>query len=84
MAHSLAGADKFHDEVSGDYRVARTHVKRGNRMWRVNGCLKTMIEAIADSKVRRMRRDLALRDIRSDSHGNNRVVRKSGPLERSQ
>ena len=88
MAHSLAGADKFHEEFSGDYRFARTHVKRGNRMrsalWRVNGCLKTMIEAIADSKVRRMRRDLALRDIRSDSHGNNWVVRKSGPLERSQ
>ena len=69
MAHSLAGADKFHEEFSGDYRFARTHVKRGNRMrsalWRVNGCLKTMIEAIADLKVRRMRRDLALRDIRS-------------------
>lgn len=88
MAHSLAGADKFHEEFSGDYRFARTHVKRGNRMrsalWRVNGCLKTMIEAIADLKVRRMRRDLALRDIRFDPHGNNRVVRQPGPLERSQ
>jgi hypothetical protein len=51
---------------------------------RVNGYLKTMIEAIADSKVRRMRRDLELRDIRFDPHGNNWVVRKSGPTERSQ
>ena len=52
MAHLLAGDDKFHEESSGDYRFARTHVKRGNRMRsalrRVNGCLKTMIEAIAD------------------------------------
>ena len=71
----------------GDYRFARTHVKRGNRMRsalrRVNGCLKTMIEAIADSKVRRMRRDLELRGIRFDPQGNNWVVRHSGPMERS-
>jgi hypothetical protein len=87
MAHSLAGDDKFHEESSGDYRFARTHVKRGNRMRsalrRVNGCLKTVIEAIADSKVRRMRRDLALRGIHFDSHRNNRAVRNSGPKEHS-
>jgi hypothetical protein len=75
------------EEASGDYRFARTHVKRGNRMRstlrRVNGCLKTMIEAIADSKVRRMRRDLELRGIRFDPQGNNWVVRHSGPMERS-
>jgi hypothetical protein len=51
MAHLLTGDDKFHEESSGDYRFARTHVKRGNRMRsalrRVNGYLKTMIEAIA-------------------------------------
>ena len=87
MVHSLTGDDKFHEESSGDYRFARTHVKRGNRMRsalrRVNGCLKTMIEAIADSKVRRMRRDLALRDIHFDSHRNNWVVRDSGTREHS-
>ena len=74
-------------DSSGDYRFARPHAKCGIRMRsalrRVNGCLKTMIEAIADSKVRRMRRDLALRGIRFDPHGNNWVVRKSGPMERS-
>jgi hypothetical protein len=87
MAHSLAGDDKFQEESSSDYRFARTHVKRGNRMRsalrHVNGCLKTMIEAIADSKVRRMRRDLALRGIHFDSHRNNWVVRNSGPKEHS-
>ena len=74
MAHSLTGDDKFREESSGDYRFVWTHVKRGNRMRsalrRVNGCLKTMIEAIADTKVRRMRRDLALRGIHFDSHLN--------------
>ena len=87
MARLLTGDDKFHEVPSGDYRFAWTHVKRGNRMSsalrRVNGCLKTMIEAIADSKVRRMRRDLALRGIHFDSHRNNWVVRNSGPKEHS-
>src|SRR4051794_17409411 len=79
MAHLLTGDDKFREEFSGDYRFARTHVKRGSRMRsalrRVNGCLKTMIEAIADSKARRMQRDLALGDIHFDSQRNNWVVR---------
>ena len=87
MAHLLTGDDEFREEASGDYRFARTHAKRGNRMRsalrRVNGYLKTMIEAMADSKVRRMRRDLELRGIRFDPQGNNWVVRHSGPMERS-
>ena len=87
MAHSLTGDDKFHEESSGDYRFARGDVKRGNRMRsalrRVNGCLKTMIEAIADSKVRRMQRDLALRGIHFDPHSNNWVMRDSVPREHS-
>ena len=85
MAHLLAGDDRFREESSGGYRFARTHAKRGNRMRsalrRVNGYLKTMIEAIADSKVRRMQRDLALRGIHFDPHGNNWVVRDSTPRE---
>ena len=87
MAHLLTGDDKFREEPSGDYRFARTRVKRGNQMRsalrRVNGYLKTMIEAIADSKVRRTRRDLALRGICFDPHGNNWVVRNLGPREHS-
>ncbi|MEH2549060.1 hypothetical protein V1283_005705 [Bradyrhizobium sp. AZCC 2262] len=85
MAHLLTGDDKFREESSGDYRFARTYAKRGNRMrsvlQRVNGYLKTMIEAIADSKVRRMQRDLALRGIHFDPHGNNWGVRDSVPRE---
>jgi hypothetical protein len=101
MSHLLTANDKFRDpgcddggsyltsrrDSPGEYRFARTHAKRGNRMRsalrRVNGYLKTMIEAMADSKVRRMRRDLELRGIRFDPQGNNWVVRKSGPMERS-
>ena len=87
MDHLLTGDDKFREEPSADYRFARTHVKHGNRMRsalrRVNGYVKTMIEAIADSKVRRMRRDLALRGICFDPHSNNRVVRNPGPREHS-
>jgi len=87
MAHLLTGDDRFREESSGGYRFARTHVKRGNRMRsalrRINGYLKTMIEAIADSKVRRMRRDLALRGIHFDSHRNNWVVRDSAPRDHS-
>lgn len=87
MAHLLAGDDEFREEASGGYRFARPHAKRGIRMRsalrRVNGYLKTMIEAIADSKVRRMRRDLELRGIRFDPRGNNWVEHHSGPMERS-
>ena len=85
MAHLLTGDEKFREESSDDYRFARTHVKRGNRvrsaLRRVNGYLKTMSEAIADSKVRRMQRDLALRGIHFDPHGNNWVVRDFVPRE---
>jgi hypothetical protein len=87
MAHLLTGDDKLRAASSGDYHFARTRVNRGIRMrsalQRVNGYLKAVIEAIADSKVRRMRRDLELRGIRFDPHGNNWVVRKSGPTEHS-
>ena len=72
----------------GDYRFARPQAKRGSRMRsalrRVNGYVKAMIEAIADSKVRRTRRHLELRGIRFDPPDNNWVVRKSGSMERSQ
>jgi hypothetical protein len=100
MAHLLTGDDKFRDlgsddghrsylasrlDSSSDYRFARKHVKRGNRMRsalrRVNGYLKTVIEAIADSKMRRMERELEFRGIRLDPSRNNWVVRKSRPME---
>ena len=46
----------------GDYRFCRAHGKpsRGS-LGRVNGYFKRMIEAIANSKLRRMERELELR-----------------------
>ena len=88
----LGGADGRRSDMtrhdsSSNYRFARPHAKRRSRMrsalHRINGYLKTMIEAIADSKVRRMRRHLELRGIRFDPHGENRVVSHSEPTERS-
>jgi hypothetical protein len=72
----------------GDYRFARTQMRRDrirvrNAFRRVNGFLKTMIEAIANSKVRRMQRELELRGIRFDRDTDNWVVRDSGPREGS-
>jgi hypothetical protein len=63
----------------GGYRFARTQMRRDrirvrNAFRRVNGFLKTMIEAIANSKVRR---------IRFDRDTDNWVVRDSGPREGS-
>ena len=50
-------------DSSGDYRFARTQMRRDririrNAFRRVNGFLKTMIEGIANSKLRRMQREL--------------------------
>jgi hypothetical protein len=75
-------------DSSGDYRFARTQMRRDrirmrNALRRVNGYLKTMIEAIANSKVRRMQRELELRGIRFDKDRNNWVARNSGPSEGS-
>jgi hypothetical protein len=52
-----------------DYRFGRTQVKRvrghaRSALRRVNGYLKRMVEAIADAKLRRMKRELELRGIR--------------------
>jgi hypothetical protein len=65
---------------SGDYRFARKHGKRvrvhaRNALRRVNGYLKNMIEAIANSKMRRMERELELRGIGFDRRKDNWVTR---------
>jgi hypothetical protein len=51
------------------YRFGRTPGKRvrvraRSALRRINGYLKTMIEAIANAKIRRMERELELRGIR--------------------
>ena len=66
-----------------DYRFGRTQGKRvrvhaRSALRRVNGYLKNMIEAIANSKLRRMERELELRGIRFDRPNNNWVTRNPG------
>jgi hypothetical protein len=75
-------------DAPGGYRFGRTKRQRlrlraRTALRRVNGYFKTMIEAIASSKLRRMERDLELRGIRFDRASNDWVTRKSQRTERS-
>ena len=58
-------------DAPSEYRFGRTQRKRvraraRSALRRVNGFLQNMIEAIANSKLRRMERELELRGIRVD------------------
>jgi hypothetical protein len=86
MAHDQFRVFSSEAGAGGGYRFGRTHGKhaRGRTAFSwVNGYLKNLIEAIANARVRRMQRELALRGIRYDSVNNRWVVRKSQPTERS-
>jgi hypothetical protein len=91
--------DSIHDEGDwshrinnrdspGNYRFGRTH---GRPVWgsaratlnRFNGCLKNMIEAIADSKLRRMQHELELGGIRRGRLNGKPVAIEPGPAEPS-
>jgi len=64
----------------GQYRFGRTRGKRlraRSVLRRVNGYFRNLIEAIANSKLRRMERELELRGIRLDRTNNNWVMRNS-------
>jgi hypothetical protein len=75
MAHFLVSDDRYrdliyrddrrlHPDAPGGYRFARTHRKPVHGpLGRVSGIFRRMIEAIADSKLRRMERELELRGI---------------------
>jgi hypothetical protein len=70
-----------------DYRFGRVHGKRlrvhaRTALRRVNGYFKNMIEAIANSKLRRMERDLELRGIRF-KRNESRETPTSQPADRS-
>jgi hypothetical protein len=79
MVHFQTSGDKFrgpiHDKdarPSAGYRFGRTHrrpVRARTALSRANGYFRTMIEAIANSKLRRMERELELRGIRPDRFG---------------
>jgi hypothetical protein len=67
-------------DASGDYRFGRMQGKRvrvraRNALRRVNGYFKNMIEAIANSKIRRMEHELELRGIGFDRRNDNWVTR---------
>jgi hypothetical protein len=71
-------------DAPSEYRFGRMQRKRvraraRRALRRVNGFLKNMIEAIANSKLRRMERELELRGIRLDRASNNWVTRDPGP-----
>jgi len=68
------------------YRFGRTPGKRArvharNALRHVTGYFRTMIEAIANSKLRRMERELELRGIRFDRTSESWVTGKSHPAE---
>ena len=92
MAHYLTRNDRypglFHgneDQVPrGGYRFGRARGSHGQgraALSRVGGYLRTVIEAIANSKLRRMERELELRGIYRDPAEDSRI-RKSQPTER--
>ena len=71
-------------DAPSEYRFGRTQGKRvrvraRSALRRVNGFLKNMIEAIANSKLRRMERELEHRGIRLDRANNDWVTRNPGP-----
>ena len=82
MAHFLAGHDDDRSypiaRAPGRYRFGRTaarHHRGRAALNRVNGYLKNMIEAIANSKLRRMQRELELRGVRFDRSSDHWVPR---------
>ncbi len=61
MTHYLTGDEKF-----AGYRFGRGHAKGGrgrSALNRLNGYFRSLIEGVADAKVRRMRDDPGLRNI---------------------
>jgi hypothetical protein len=73
-----------HLTARNDYRFGRAHeqrigVRARRALGRVNGFLKNMIEAIADSKLRRIERELELRGYCYDRSSNDWVWCDSYP-----
>jgi hypothetical protein len=71
-----------------EYRFAKSHGKRvrvqlRSALRRVNGFFAKLIEAIADSKIRRMQRELRLRGVRYDRLNDDPATHNSEPAERS-
>ena len=67
---------------AGSRESARVRVHARGALGRVNGYFRSMIEAIANAKLRRMERELELRGIRFDRSNESWAARKSRPTER--
>ena len=83
MTHVLTSDDKYSDlrEFSGGYRFGKSAGGRrrvATTLARVTGYLKTAIEAIADSKMRRMEHELELCSIRFERSNNHWGARSPG------
>jgi hypothetical protein len=89
MVHYLTSDDRCRGLSDGNenrssrsgYRFGRARGSHGHgraALNRVSGYLKTVIEAIANSKLRRMERELELRGIHRD-RSNDSWTRKSQP-----
>jgi hypothetical protein len=66
---------------SAERRGQPVRFRASRTVRRVRGYLKNMIEAIADSKMRRVERELELRGIRYDRSSNDWVSCNSGRVE---
>jgi hypothetical protein len=93
MTHYLTSDDKYRGlSCGGDRRpyfgrdrfgrIRGMHPRGHTALSRVNSYLKAMIEAIANSKLRRMERELELRGIRYHRPDDSRM-RKSQPTRHS-
>jgi hypothetical protein len=75
-------------DAPGGYRFGRTQAKRTRvrartALRRVNGYFKSVIEAIANSRLRRMQRELELRGIHYEPSSHSWRARKFEPVDRS-
>ena len=78
-----ARKDAAADDWFARTRTKRARVRARGALRRVNGYLKTMVEAIANAKLRRMERELELRGIRFDRSSQSYVARQTPAAGRS-
>ena len=84
MAQYLTSDDKYRHPSGYSFgRIYEKRVRTRTALSRVNGYLKNMIEAIANSKLRRMQRELELRGIRFDRPNESWQTHQSEPTQRS-
>jgi hypothetical protein len=96
MNHFLASDGEYRDSIydedhwsrrinkrnsPADYRFGRIHARA--TLSRISDCLKSMIEVIANSKLRRMERELELHGIRRHRLNDNPVALKPRRVELS-